>query len=86
MKEIHERIETILQRRYTAHFMRHTHATILIRLGVSMELIAGKPDNAEFGSGWRDLNTLYQFYVALGRFKYEQEYKMLKANIQKITV
>ncbi len=86
LKEIHERIETILQRRFTSHFMRHTHATLLIRLGISMELIAGKPDSAEFGSGWLDLNTLYKFYVALGSFKYQQEYNVLKENIQKITV
>jgi len=51
-----------------------------------MELIAGKPEAAEFGCGWSDLNTLYKFYVALGKFKYQQEYNMLKQAIAQLEI
>ena len=86
IRSIHKRIEKLLGRRFTPHFMRHTHATLLIRLGISMELIAGKPSCAEFGCGWQDLNTLYTFYVALGQFRYQQEYNMLRSKIRELNL
>lgn len=86
IRVMHKKIGIIIGRKFTAHFMRHTHATILIRLGIPMELVAGKYENAEFGVGWADLNTLYTFYVALGSFKYRKEFEKLKTQIKDLNL
>jgi len=79
-----KKISKIVGRRITPHHLRHSHATLLIRLGVPMELIAGKPEWSEFGVGWSDLNTLYQFYVALGKWKYREYTKMIDEQLSKL--
>ena len=79
-----KKISKIVGRRITGHFMRHSHATLLVRLGVPMELIAGHREYSEFGVGWSDLNTLYSFYVALGKWKYKEAYKSIEEQLSKL--
>ena len=85
LKILYKRIQKFLGRRFTPHFIRHSHATLLIRVGIPMEMIAGKPNFAYFGVGWEDLSTLYKFYVALGLWnieRYKSEILSLKASLK----
>jgi len=82
-RRIYRKIEKIIGRRFNPHFTRHTHATLLVKAGVPMQLVAGKPESAFFGVGWEDLSTLYKFYVSLSAWSL-QEFKNELAKVRSL--